>query len=848
MGVPAPVRGQVGLDQQGWAAAMRMQKFWSWMAVNLGRHAGIVGAIGLVFTIVIGFGITKLEFATGQDSYLNKNDVVYKDNTAYQKLFGGQAMLSVISMKNGEKIDSLFTSEGVATFESVAKQLNDSGKVLGVISPLTALDFSASLVTSSDGNPFNAVAAKALANATAVATADGDTASVAAREADFAITTQRLLAVPADQQTLDNPEWVKFLLYDNAGQVRTALRPFFPDDTHAQMITRLSGNESIEQEGAASDTVVKITRDLKFPGAEVTTTGAAVLLKGINDYLQGGMLTLGGIAVAVMIAILLIFFNVRWRLLPLAVVLIGIIWAFGLAGYIGIPLTLVTIAGLPVMLGIGIDYAIQMHSRIEEEVIVDRSPHPIQSAARGLGPALLVVTFDAVFAFLAIQISQVPMIREFGWLLIVGIIAICISSIINPLAALGIREYRSPTKGQDFSEGKLGRFVVHLGSLPASFAIWLAVISVVVFVVGSVLEPKLKLETDPINWVDQNSQVVKDIRVVEKEIGGSSELGVFVQSNDDATLFNNDVVTWVDTFTRDQMARFPTQLLVGSGIVATVSDLTDIPGAKHVPPTAAEVQAAWEQAPKDIQLSTASPDGQDLNIAFLTRPTSLEERAVVVNDVRRSDPPPGASVTPSGLAVVGVGLLENLEANLVQLTWLAVGLVFLFLLVRLRSFVRAVLSMVPVLIASGVATIAIYAFGIELSPLTAVGGPLVVATCTEFTSLILLRYLEERRRGLEPREAIDVTGARTGRAFIVSAMTAIAGVGVIAFSSLPLLANFGLFVAMKIAIALLAALVVLPPLIVWADKRGWVSKGMLNQPEAPFIEVEDRPLAPAHQD
>lgn len=196
-------------------------------------------------------------------------------------------------------------------------------------------------------------------------------------------------------------------------------------------------------------------------------------------------------------------------------------------------------------------------------------------------------------------------------------------------------------------------------------------------------------------------------------------------------------------------------------------------------------------------------------------------------------------MTPSGLAVVGVGLLENLEANLVELTWLAVALVFLFLLVRLRSFVRALLSMVPVLIASGVATIAIYVFGIELSPMTAVGGPLVVATCTEFTSLILLRYIEERRRGLEPRAAIDVTAARTGRAFIVSAMTAIAGVAVIAFSSLPLLSNFGLFVALKIAIALLAALVVLPPLIVWADKRGWVSKGMLDHEEPPYLEVAD---------
>jgi len=162
--------------------------------------------------------------------------------------------------------------------------------------------------------------------------------------------------------------------------------------------------------------------------------------------------------------------------------------------------------------------------------------------------------------------------------------------------------------------------------------------------------------------------------------------------------------------------------------------------------------------------------------------------------------------------------------------------VFLFLWVRLRSFTRAILSMVPVLISSGFATIVIYVLGIQLSPMTAVGGPLVVATCTEFTSLILLRYIEERRRGLEPRQAIDVTASRTGRAFIVSAMTAIAGVAVLSASSLPLLRNFGIFVAVKIAIALLAALVILPPLIVWADRRNWVSRGMIEHEDEPYIE------------
>jgi predicted RND superfamily exporter protein len=101
-----------------------------------------------------------------------------------------------------------------------------------------------------------------------------------------------------------------------------------------------------------------------------------------------------------------------------------------------------------------------------------------------------------------------------------------------------------------------------------------------------------------------------------------------------------------------------------------------------------------------------------------------------------------------------------------------------------------------------------------------------------------LRFLEERRRGLAPRDAVDVTAERTGRAFIVSALTAVAGVAVIATSSLPLLRDFGAIVALNVAVALLSALVVLPPLLVWADRRNWVSHGMVPD------EVLHRPPEP----
>ena len=808
-----------------------MQRFWSNLAVQLGKRAGLVSVIGLLVTVALGLGISNLKFQTGQDSYLNKGERVYKDNVVYQRLFGGQAMLTVITAKPGHTIDEMLTAADQRQLTAFHDRLLASGQVQGVITPVTILQFSDRLVASPDGNPTRSIAGRALIAAQAKE-APGS-AGAAARGADATTTLGRLNAVPAGQRTLQNPDWVKFLLYDNHGKIRKALRSFVLDDRHMQVISRLKGNESIDKEGAAAVLVKREAAQLSFRDATTVTTGSSILLKDLNDYLRGGMLTLGAIAVAIMTLILLVLFDVRGRLLPLGVILFGVVWAFGLAGYLGIPLTIVTIAGLPVMLGIGIDYAIQMHARVEEEAVLGRADHPIQETARNLGPALLVVTFDAIFAFLALRFAKTPMLRDFGLLLAVGIAAICLCSIILPLAILGIREFKSPTRTGDYSEGPLGRLVVFLGSLPAGLAVFLAIASVGVFFAGAVVEDKLTLQTDPIQWVNPHTQTVKDIHEVERQAGGTSELGVYATA---PNVFSDEFVTFAHNFTRQTLAKYPQRLLTGSSIETAVGDLiNDIPAATDIPPTGAQVRAAFDAAPRDLQVSSVSANGTAFNIVLRTGPGSLDIRAPIVRAIRtQTHPPAGIRATPSGLAVVGVGLLDNLQANRVLLTYLAVLFVFLFLAVRLRSVIRSLLSLVPVGVAVGVASLVAYGLSLKLSPMTAVGGPLVVAACTEFTSLILLRFVEERRRGLAPREAVDVAAARTGRAFVVSALTAIVGVAVLSFSSLPLLRDFGRIVAMNVFVALLSALVILPPMMVWAEKRNWVSRGLIK-PEEPFV-------------
>lgn len=836
-----------------------MQKFWRKLAVYLGKNAGLISGLTLILTAILGYGTTKLEFATGQDSYLDAKSQIAKDNVVYQDKFGGQAMVTLITLDEGEDLFDYLVGENAAKIQDTVDKLRKVPNVKAVVSPLAVARFSSTLTKGAEtGQPktlldaANSVGGRATLDALertqtmAEAETDPDlkakfVKSAELRQEDITANQARLTKIPPEEWNDDNPEWLRFVLTGNDGEIRPPIKAFFPDEHHLQIVTRLDGNMSIEDEGISSRGVLDATQDLEFPNAKVVTAGAPVLIGEINDYLKSGMLTLGAIAMGIMVVILAIFFDVRWRLLPLLVVAIGVVWAFGLAGYLGIPLNLVTIAGLPVMLGVGIDYAIQMHARIEEEVIIDRDPHPIQETARHLGPALLVVTFDAVFAFLALRFAKAPMIRDFGTLLAVGVAVICLCSIITPLSWLGMREHRSPTKGRDFRDGVLGRLVVRLGDLPGAAAIPLIVASLLIFFGGLAVESKLEIQTDPEKWVNQDSKVLADLTTLSDQTGSSSELGVFVQSKD---IWTQEVIDFVHKLTRETNATYGSQrydhiIAGGNSFVSVVGDTILVPGTVDLPPTAALVKESYGIAhdpdnpgykPEfaDIANVTTAPGAH--NIIFRTGPSSLKERSVVVNKIRDSvKPPSGITATPSGLAVVGVGLLENLESGRVLLTYLAIAFVGVFLMVRLRSITRSLLSLVPVLIAVGATSIVAWLAGLQLSPMTAVGGPLVVAVCTEFTSLILLRFVEERQRGFGPKEAVDITAARTGRAFIVSGMTAIAGVLVIASSPMPLLSDFGFIVGMNVAVALLSALVVLPPMLIWADSEGreWVSKGLV---------------------
>ncbi|HUF96674.1 MAG TPA: MMPL family transporter, partial [Ilumatobacter sp.] len=668
--------------------------------------------------------------------------------------------------------------------------------------------------------------------------------------------------------------------------IRFSLRGSFPDQQTAVGGIVLKGNSDLDEQSAATADVLEVLETADVAGFDVVVTGSPVYLKEINDYLKGGTLTLGLAAMVVMAIVLGVMFKVRRRLIPLVAVAFGVVWTFSILGLIGIDLSLVTISGLPILIGLGIDFAIQIHNRYEEEVNLDHDASPMSETVANLAPPLFAATCAGVVAFLALRLSKVPMIRDFGVMLAIGIVVLATLGIVVPGVMLAFgrtahaadsaddadattgsepdREFdsefeaavpASTTQGAaDASEHEpthnwVERVVVKLGGLPTGWGLILVVVSLFLFIGGILVEGRTKIESDPIKWIDQGSEVVADIKFLEERTGFATTLGVLVNANN---VYDQDVIDLMHDFTIYAEAR--PDVAVTSSLVGTMAKIIAIPGATPIAPTEEDMVEAALAMPPDIRDALVNDDQTATQINMRLAPASLEERSVTVaeleaeleariaaldipadsillTDLREGQAPVRA--TPAGLAMVGIGLLENLSANRAALTYLALSAAGLFLVLRLRSLSRALLALVPVFLAVGASSLIVGLLGIQLSPLTTVSGPLIIASCTEFSVLILGRYLEERQRGLSARSASDKAAARTGLAFFTSACTTIGGFAVLMVSPLPLLRDFGLIVTLNVAIALLAALIVMPPMMVWVDVKGWLgTESQLGHPGA----------------
>src|SRR5215208_2475499 len=214
---------------------------------------------------------------------------------------------------------------------------------------------------------------------------------------------------------LDDPDFVSTLVFDPSRGATTPKARFaylFPSSRSAIVQVRLKPDLSEQQRGRAIALVREAVRMplWKLTGGEYTVTGAPVVADDLTDALTGSILRLLAIALVVMAVVLALVFRSRPRLVPLLVALAAVAMTFAAMAVAGARLTMASIAVLPVLLGLGVDYAIQYQARVAD-------PPGARSAARAARvavPTIATAALATAAGFLVLLLSPGPMVRGFG--------------------------------------------------------------------------------------------------------------------------------------------------------------------------------------------------------------------------------------------------------------------------------------------------------------------------------------------------------------------------------------------------------------------------------------------------
>ncbi len=663
--------------------------------------------------------------------------------------------------------------------------------------------------------------------------------------------------------SIDDQQFISQVVFDQtrgAGQPKARFAYLFPTANSALIQVRLKASLTDAEQRRAIGWIREAVNMPMFAlghGGTYTVTGVPVV---INDLASEITRSISGLLVAALIVMavaLLLVFGSRPRLLPLGIALAAVGITFGAISLLGASLTLASIAVLPILIGLGVDYAIQFQSRAQEarEIgLAAQAPaaDAVAHAAARSAPTIATAALATATGFLVLLLSPVPMVRGFGVLLVAGIAIALACALTAGSAALALADREGGFVGaslrgaseilrgvaarvvapmQSVRDRRVGRAGARLRRVPA----WLLsgairrpgrvlVVGVLLALLGWVADTQTAVQSDVTKLVPPNMPALRDLRALEQVTGVSGEIDVTVHAADVAT---PRAIGW--------MLGYEDTLLTHYGYVetkgcaqATLCPALSLPdlfsngqGAAQAPPSASTIQALLDAVPSYFSQAVITSDRREATLAFGIRlmPLSRQQRVI---DYMRSQlhPPAGITARLAGLPVLAAEANSALSSSGRRLLTLLAGLVAvaLVLLVVLRRPRRAFVPVVPIALATGWSALIVFLIGIPLNPMSATLGALVIAISTEFSVLLSERFGQERRAGYGLADALVRTYGSTGRAVLASGITAIAGFGVLVISSITMLRDFGFVTLIDLSVSLAGVLLVLPSVLVLSEQ------------------------------
>ena len=565
------------------------------------------------------------------------------------------------------------------------------------------------------------------------------------------------------------------------------------------------------------------------PGISVKISGDPAYSKDLQGEMQGEIRVLVGITLLMMlVSIAYLFSYVRYRMLPVAVIAIGLLVAFGILGLMNISITMPAIGAFPVIIGLGIDYGVQFHSRFNDEIKDKSVKDAVYATLTKSGPVHFVAMCTTALGFIALLSSSIPMTYDFGFACTIGVISSFFTALVIVPLTFRITGYE-PKSDKETGSAIMERYSSFLGRLALRIAknpVPVLLVFASAAVIGIQLDDKVGTNVDLNTFIPPDMPAKIDLDSVKSIVGETSTFPVLIEGDG---ITSTEVIRWIDEFGTYAMDTHPE--ITG---VTSPSTLMKKYNNGKIPETDHEISAILKNIP-DSEKDAVLSGGLTTVVEFKTIELNNYDKNSLVTSLRKDivwlEPPAGISATPTGMSQISGDLVDNVGISKNQMTVLGFVMIMAFLILIYRRF-ESLLPVIPVAMILGWNTLIMYLLNIEYTPLTACLGSMTIGLAMDYTILIMERFEEELEKGEDFYTALQTGVKKIGSAITISGATTLLGFSSMILSDFNVIKMFGETTVITIFFSLIGGVVVMPAVLALfyrrnrTDKQGMTLTGM----------------------
>lgn len=568
-------------------------------------------------------------------------------------------------------------------------------------------------------------------------------------------------------------------------------------------------------------------------GATVGLTGILVIGKDEVVTSEQGLELSVTIAVLLILTLLIVAFRM-WSAPIIAGIplLLGLVWAAGLAGFFVGRLNIMTAMYMVALMGLGVDYAIHLLTAFRQHLDNDVGyVEAIISSFVVSGRGIVTGAVTTAIAFFALVVAESSIIRELGVVVGIGILSQLTAMFIVVPALLGMRAARHSRRKRRAVSRATGSGAQLKAGEPKPIGTGRAGVTIIIllaatFLLGS-FAPRVQVESNLMNMEAKGLKSVELQDVMVEEFGMAPDtLSIIAEDPEEAARIVSNLETIESVSAVESIARYlPAKEVQAERAIeiarlrSLLEPIVDVgtsqiaPLAKALLPLTEDPFITLEDVPRSIRSLYMAPDGSR-NLVTIVPSENLwekEHRDSALRDIR------DVSDRVTGMLLAADQLTKIAETDGVRAALAALVAIFIVLLLDFRNIYLALLNLVP-LACAFVSLFGIMALvGIRFDFVNIIAVPLLIGIGIDDSVHVSHRYLYEGIGRVS--EAVRLTG----RAILLTTLTTLIGFGSFIPSVMRAMRSTGIVVSIAMALAYLYSILLHPSLLFLMRERLGVS-------------------------